>query len=42
VSAKAATPMTAAKPVTASKNAASAKPAGPTAVAKDIKRTEGV
>jgi len=42
VSAKAATPVTAAKPVTASKNAASAKPAGPTAVAKDIKRTEGV
>ncbi len=42
VSAKAATPVTAAKPVTATKPAALAKPVGPTAVAKDIKRTEGV
>ena len=42
VSAKVATPVTAAKPVTATKPAASDKPAGPTAVAKDIKRTEGV
>jgi len=42
VSAKVATPVTAAKPVTATKPAASAKPAGPTAIAKDIKRTEGV
>jgi hypothetical protein len=42
VSAKAATPVTPAKPVRATKPAASDKPAGPTAVAKDIKRTEGV